>query len=88
MTITLTPRWMGGHVAFPSSVNGKLLRGFKEGNSTIQFPLKKKKKERERERKEERRKKEKEERNKKEGRKKKNSLAKEGGSYQQYQHLW
>ena len=73
MIITLTPRWMGGRVAFLSSVNGKLLRGFKQGNSTIQFPLKRKKRERK----------------KKEGRKKKkNSLAKEGGSYQQYQHPW
>ena len=63
MTITLTPRWMGGHVAFPSSVNGKLLRGFKEGNSTIQFPLKKKKK-RERERKKGREKKERKRRKK------------------------
>lgn len=81
MIITLTARWMGGCVAFLSSVNEKLLRGFKQGNSTIQSPLKKKKK---RERKEERRKKEKEkrekERKRKEEIKKKTSLAKEGGS--------
>lgn len=68
MIITLTPRWMGGRVAFLSSVNGKLLRGFKQGNSTIQFPLKRKRKkgrekkekerrEKERKRKEERKKK-------------------------------
>ena len=65
MIITLTPRWMGGCVAFLSSVNEKLLRGFKQGNSTIQSPLKKKK----RERKEERRKKEKEKREKERKRK-------------------
>ena len=65
MIITLTPRWMGGCVAFLSSVNEKLLRGFKQGNSTIQSPLKKK---REKERKREERKKKKKERKKEKGR--------------------
>ena len=69
MIITLTPRWMGGCVAFLSSVNVKLLRGFKQGNSTIQFPLKKKR-EREKERKREERKKKKKEIKKREERKK------------------
>ena len=68
MIITLTARWMGGCVAFLSSVNEKLLRGFKQGNSTIQSPLKKKK--REKERKREERKKKKKERKKEKGRKK------------------
>ena len=80
MIITLTPRWMGGCVAFLSSVNEKLLRGFKQGNSTIQSPLKKKK-ERKKGREKKERKRKKRERKKKEGRnKKKTSLAKEGGS--------
>ena len=80
MIITLTPRWMGGCVAFLSSVNEKLLRGFKQGNSTIQSPLKKKK-DRQKGREKKERKRKKRERKKKEGRnKKKTSLAKEGGS--------
>lgn len=70
MIITLTPRWMGGCVAFLSSVNVKLLRGFKQGNSTIQSPLKKKR-ERKKGREKKERKRKKRERKKKEGRKKK-----------------
>ena len=80
MIITLTPRWMGGCVAFLSSVNVKLLRGFKQGNSTIQSPLKKKR-ERKKGREKKERKRRKREKKKKEGRKKKKiSLAKEGAS--------